>query len=296
MEEAVKRASEMERERAYWSQLPLIQELYKVGWRGWQDLPGAQLIQDLYEWEQGINRQNKNEPSYPKVHSNPYIWKGELAPEQMRDVDIRLYLLVANGIGSTGFSTVQAFLEGNLEARQLINWWHFDEETHEDMKLYAISHRWGVPEDHLLMESEKLRIGLLKEQEQAIDINNIRTVTRFQATRYGPAILAGALMLFERENVWTSQRLRPALQRHYRYTNEDLVFVNVHTFIDIFHVKLGEYLVAKYAKTKEEQELVRAMYQNQKLRQAELSKAFFNKLFAGKTVKLTQDEVDGNVG
>ena len=77
MEEAIKKASDMERERASWSHMPLLEEVYSAGWKEWENMPGAEVIRDLAAWEEGDNRDNRRQPWFPKIHANPYIWSGE---------------------------------------------------------------------------------------------------------------------------------------------------------------------------------------------------------------------------
>jgi hypothetical protein len=296
MEEAIKKASEMERERASWSHMPLLEELYRPGWKEWESMPGAEVIRELASWEEGVNRDNKGEPWFPKIHANPYIWSGELKPEQLREVEYRQYTNVTNSIPSTAFSTVRAYLDGNKELRQLANWWHFDEETHEEMKERVLVTHFGYSKESMQAEARK-QLELLKSEEtKRIGTDTLKAVNRFAALRDGPAILVGGIILQERENMWTSQKSRVALQKHYGYSNDALLFVNIHTYIDVFHVRLGEYIIGKYARTKEEQEMVKLMFKSQKTKQMQRSKDFYDKLFRGENRQITKEDIDGNIG
>jgi hypothetical protein len=133
-------------------------------------------------WELDEDRQYKYEPTYPKSHANQYVWKGVLTPEQLRDIETRVFVIMVSAIGSAAYARAKSF------------------------------------------------------------------------TDY------------------------------------------VHTYIDIFHVKLGECIVSKYVKTKDEQELVRIFYQNQKEKQREMSKKYYEDLFKGNTMKLTAADMRGNIG
>ena len=296
MEDAIKKASEMERERASWSHMPILEELYKPGWKEWESMPGSELIRELAAWEEGVNRDYRGEPWFPKIHANPYIWRGELKPEQLREVEYRHYTNVTNSIPSTAFATVRAYLDGNKELRQLTNWWHFDEETHEEMKEHVLVHQFGYSKEKMQAEAQK-QLALLKNEEvREMDAATLRAVNRFTAMRDGPAILVGAIILQERENMWTSQNSRKALEQHYGYTNDALLFVNIHTYIDVFHVRLGEYIIGKYARTNDDQELVRIMFQSQKMKQMERSRQFYEKLSSGEDRQVTKEDIDGNIG
>jgi hypothetical protein len=131
IEDAVIKASEMERERSRWSQMPLIEELYSAGWKEWQHMPGAQVVQDLVTWENEMNREHKRDPYYPRAHSCQYVWRGEVSKDQLRQIELRRFGSAENGGPTTYFSAVKAHLEGNRELRELCAWWQFDEETHK---------------------------------------------------------------------------------------------------------------------------------------------------------------------
>ena len=243
-----------------------------------------------------MNKEYRDEFWYPKIHSNPYIWKGELQAEELRNIQLRVFMLAANGIPSTAFSTVKAFLDGNKELRQLVNWWQFDEETHEEMLSYVLTSHFGFSHRQLADIANKQLSELKSQKIKDIDKVEIRAVNKFQALRDGPAILVGALMLLERENTWTNQNSARAYREHYHLSNDALVFTNVHTYIDLFHSNLGKYVIGKYARNKEEQELVKILYQTQMLKQMEASKTFYSKLVDGKLPSVMDVTIDGNVG
>jgi len=293
MEEAVKKACEMERQRAYSTQVSLLQEIYSSGWTEWRDMPGGQLVQDLIEWDDGIMRDNRDQPWFPKFFANPYVWNGEVSSEQLRQIELSHFSsLTVNGPTSV-FSSTKAYLDGNRELSELSNWWTLDEQTHEEMHHYQVTKHFGFSEEQLFAVADKKLMELKNEKVRQIDKNMMRTLNKFLALRDGPAILVGVMMLIERENPWTNQNSAKAYKKHYGFTDDELVLTNVHTYIDIFHSRLGQYVIGRYARTAEEQELVRAFYMSQKQKQMENSKVYLDSLFHGKKLEVS---LDGNIG
>jgi hypothetical protein len=296
--DAIKKACEMEVERATWTQLPLLQELYRPGWNEWKNFPGpgADLVLELVEWENGVNKDHKGDPWFPKAHACEYAWKGELSEEQLRYVSLQQYVVASGGGGTPSFAIPKAFLEEKKELMQLIGFWLFDEETHREMIRYSLKSRFKFTDSQITTAFSKQFAEIKSDEMAEINKGTIRTVNRFAAMRYGPAILAGSNLLLERENIWTNQRSAEVFPKLYGFTNDQMVPINVHTYIDLFHVRIGEYLVAKYVQTEEEAEMIRVLFQNQKLVQMERSKLWHAKLRTGEQIKTTKSDMDGNVG
>jgi hypothetical protein len=296
MEDAINKACKMEYERAVWSELPILQEIYAPGWKGWQDMPGAPLVEELIEWEDGLTKDHRDDMSYPKYYNCGYMWKGELSPEHYRKIELSHFTMMANARPCETQPVLNARLAGARHLADVEAWWVFDEEAHEDMKVYSMEKHFGITEDQMFEGVAEQLAQLTKSPKvKAMNKDTVKSLNRFVALRDGPAFLMGASMLAERENPWTNQNLARALIKHYDYNQDELVFYNVHTFIDIYHARLGMYILGKYAATKEEQELVKAFYQSQKLKQMEKSKTYYARFFKGENMNAWKDDINGNI-
>jgi hypothetical protein len=295
LEDAMQKAVEMERERANWSQLPLLKEIYSPGWKEWKNMPGAQLVEDLMEWENGANKDHEGDPWYPKYYNCGYIWKGEVTHDQYRQIELSHVPPLSNNRLGQSYSLVNAISQGFREISDLAAWWTFDEETHEIMFLYSIKKHFGFTEEQLARPINEMQWKLKSEERQKIDKNFVKTANKFVALRDGPALLVGANMLMEMENPWTNRKLAVALPKHYGLTNDEIPQVNVHTYIDIFHTNIGRYILGKYAGTKDDEELIKAFYQGQKQKQWKASEEYYEKLNRGDSMKDYVGTVDGNI-
>jgi hypothetical protein len=211
--------------------------------------------------------------------------------------DIELYSFGPNdnAHNTTNYSVLKAWLGGERDLSDLASWWAFDEATHKEMKLHMLTNHLGFTREQLFSRGDQTRELLKNEKTVEIDKEALRTATRFLAMRDGPAMLCGAMALLERENVWTTQTNWRAYRDIYKFPNEAMVPINVHTYIDLFHVRIGEYIVGKYADTKEKQEMIKTLYQSQKMKQFEMSKQYYGKVLQGQSVSIGLHDADGNM-
>ncbi len=290
LQDAVKKASELEEERAVWSQLPLLTEIYARGWKGWQDMPGADLVGDLIKWWEEDRKANLSKPWYPTPSSCDLVWKGEMSKEEYAEVVLRRFCNVEAGQAGGSMGVANAYLLPNRDVRELALWWIYDEQTHQEMdKILNLA--CYQDETRLLKTAFEFTQKLSKVPETTVTKENLKMMSRFQVQRDGPPLLIGCLMLSEIINPWTNQMAQPALKKHYDFSNDSLAFVNVHTFADYFHIRLGQYMLAKFAVTKELKELCRAFFINTFMVQNERAEELYKELLTGKyKVKLTQDD------
>src|ERR1700730_15892773 len=76
LEDAVGKSCEREYERARFSQLPILQEIDRPGWKGWESMPGAALVQELIKRQDAEISEFRGQMWYPVKYSCPYVWEG----------------------------------------------------------------------------------------------------------------------------------------------------------------------------------------------------------------------------
>ncbi len=291
MQDAIKKASEMEEERAVWSQVPLLPRIYSKGWKEWQDMPGAGLVGDLIQWWEDDRKDSMGLPWYPNPTNCELVAKGEMSLEDYQVCCMRRFCNVEAGETAGAIGLGNAYLQHERDLRELILWWRFDEQTHQEMDKIMNIKLLGIPEEKLLRTAINYTERMAKSPMSPVTKENIKTLNRFQVVRDGPPLLMGCIMLAEIENPWSSQRTRPALVKYYNFPNEALLFVNVHTFIDYYHIRLGQYILAKYATTNELRELCKAFFINTFKLQHERAAELFKEL-SGKKFELTLKKED----
>jgi Iron-containing redox enzyme len=68
--------------------------------------------------------------------------------------------------------------------------------------------------------------------------------------------VVSVLMFAERDLPKPHRIIRQALKREYGFSDAHLNYFDIHSYIDIYHERYGQYIIAKYAKTKQEQKEV----------------------------------------
>jgi hypothetical protein len=290
LQDAIKKASEMEEERAMWSQLPILSEIYAKSWKEWQGMPGADLVEDLIGWWEEDRKANLSYAWYPTPTSCELVWKGEMNKEELAEVTLRRFCNVEAAEAGGSFGVANAYLLRDRDLRELAQWWVFDEQTHQEMDK-VMNLNLFPDEERLLKTAFEYTEKLSKVPVSPVTKENLKLMSRFQVQRDGPPLLIGCLMLAEIVNPWASQMAQPALKKYYGLSNETLAFVNVHTFIDYFHIRLGQYILAKYSVTKELKNLCREFFVNYFEVQNQRAKELYDELLTGKyRVKLTNDD------
>ena len=72
------------------------------------------------------------------------------------------------------------------------------------------------------------------------------------------------------------------LRKHYNVPNRYLTFFDVHRFIDIYHERFGQYLLAKYATTKELQDQAENVFEEMVLREYQSEEKLYSTMRASK--------------
>jgi pyrroloquinoline quinone (PQQ) biosynthesis protein C len=232
-----------------------VRGIRDLGWKGWQDLPGAHIVRDMIEWHNGYIREHSHEPYYLFMHK--LIKAGELSERELRAYYADYYGFVDNmfpweGIVCTRLQELCQTEEkdpvGVREARDLFRAHFYEEAGHEELladfcecalKLDRVKDLY-LPANYL---SAKNR-GYLRAPNDYF--------RKVYADRHFTA--AAVLMFAERDLPKPHRVIRQALKKEYGYPDEYLNYFDIHSYIDIYHERYGQYIIAKYATTKREQE------------------------------------------
>jgi Iron-containing redox enzyme len=296
LQEAVKKAREMERERAVWSQSALLQEIYQPTWRGWREMPGGDMVQELLDYYKEERQTYQGEPWYPRPNRWGYLWDGDERFEDFRTIEFRAAVRNQPGGASTAFSAAKAFIEHQWELSELAVWWQFDEQTHIEMQWEFCVEHLGAKREEILRLTSKFADNLVKMADPIkVTKKNIRSLSATQALRDGPSVLVGCNMLMEIESPWIYQKTVKAIRKHFDFPSESLAFFNVHSYIDYYHMRLGQYILARYADTKELQELCKQFFIDQRVAQCTRTKELYEMAKRG-TLNMSLSKADDSFG
>jgi pyrroloquinoline quinone (PQQ) biosynthesis protein C len=93
---------------------------------------------------------------------------------------------------------------------------------------------------------------------------------------------AAVLMFAERDLPRPHRRIRRGLKNAYGFRDKDITYFDVHSYIDIYHERYGQYIIAKHATTKKLQESVVKLFEQITLARYESEKQFYTTLKASK--------------
>ncbi|MGH2639395.1 MAG: iron-containing redox enzyme family protein, partial [Rhabdochlamydiaceae bacterium] len=144
----------------------------------------------------------------------------------------------------------RAHLAGLREIRDFLAWHLFEETGHNEMladfmegyfKMGRVNEIWPLTDSLLIMKKDRHRYERLQ---------------RFKSLNaQGHFVEIAAAAMFRERILPKGNRLNAlGLRKHYNVPNKYLTFFDVHRFIDIYHERFGQYLLAKYATTKDLQD------------------------------------------
>ena len=90
--------------------------------------------------------------------------------------------------------------------------------------------------------------------------------------------VAAALALYERELPKAFNTLALALRKNYGFSGKDLVYFDVHRYVDIYHSRFGQYIIAKYATTKELQDKAREAFETVTIQSFDIFKNIYENM------------------
>jgi hypothetical protein len=260
-----------------------IQGIRDLGWKGWQLLPGADAVREIIKWHNGFIREHSGEPYYLFLHK--LIKNGELTSDELGRYYSNYYGFVNNmfpweGIICTRMQEMCQLEEkdpvGVREVRDLFRTHFYEETGHEELladfctkalKLDPVKDLY-LPGNYL-RESSK---GYLKASH-----DYFRRV--YSERHYA---VAAVLMFAERDLPKPHRIIRKALKTEYGIADRDLNYFDIHSYIDIYHERYGQYIIAKYATTKQLQEEVGSLFQEITKARFESERAVYDTLKASK--------------
>jgi pyrroloquinoline quinone (PQQ) biosynthesis protein C len=222
-----------------------IPGIYDVGWKGWMNLPYADFAKEARNLDDGLIRDDKEF----SLRLAPMVSRGELSTEQLKIWEAQNFLTVddfAINIVRNVFNNLQ-----NREVRDIILRHASEEIGHAELKadflvgafrMDRVKDVWG--QSDLISKS-------------ATESSDLDTETpQLTALRKESSIAAYAIIPFLERNLPTLNKLMgEGLRKHYGFKSNLLGFYDLHTYVDIYHERLGLYLLAKYASTRKIQEL-----------------------------------------
>jgi len=251
-----------------------------LGWRGWQNLPAADLVKDLIDWHVGFMREHVDLPYYLFFHK--MIEKGELTLDELRSYYSNYYSFVNNMFPWEGYVTAQLQErirverndpEGIREARDLFRAHFYEEAGHEELLADYCKNALGLD------KVKDLYIPALKTEENYLKTNHDFFKIIYRDHHFTEAAV---LMFAERDLPRPHRRVRKGLKAQYGFGNKDIIYFDVHSYIDIYHERYGQYLIAKHATSKELQENVSKLFKQIMETRLESEKRFYSTLKASR--------------
>lgn len=239
--------------------------IYDLAWKEWMNLPAADFVKEMRQLDDTITGESE-EWVY---RCAPLVERGELTMEQLKSWELR------------GFSNVDGFaidivrhvfdnLE-NKEVRDIILRHASEEVGHSEIKadflVNALGYDrvkdvWGTKRPS---NDQRHSVSMVTPAQQKLDKEN--------------PVLSYALIPFLERCLPTMNRMMGiGLREHYGFESKVLAFYDLHTYVDIYHERLGLYLLGKYATTKKEQAMVREAVEESRKARIESNKSAYHNL------------------
>ena len=218
-----------------------IPGIYDIGWKEWMDLSYADWVKDMRKTDDEIINENRQWV----LRLAPLIANGEFSLEQLKEWELQSYLTTDAfpiRIASHAFQNLN-----NKEVRDIILRHVSEEVGHAELKADFLVNAFGMDREKEVWNGKPLVAG---RADMSVED------TTMEALRKENPILSYATIPFmERILPSLNQLMGRALREHYGFKDDILGFYDLHTYVDIYHERLGLYLMAKYATTKLGQEL-----------------------------------------
>lgn len=246
--------------------------IYSVGWKSWKDFPAADFVEKLTVWHNGFITDHRDDPFYPFM--SPLVYNGELTPEELRTNFEHMSGIANLAFYFEGIAHYRAHLAGLREIRDFLAWHLFEETGHNEMladfmegyfKMDRVNEIWPLTDSLQIMQKDRHRYERLQ---------------RFKALNaQGHFVEIAAAAMFRERILPKGNRLNAiGLRKHYNVPNKYLTFFDVHRFIDIYHERFGQYLLAKYATTKELQDQAEKVFKEMVTREYQSEERLYHTL------------------
>lgn len=230
-----------------------VKGIYSLGWKGWQDQPHADFVRALMDWHNGFIRDHSSEIFYPDF--SPAIRKGEPSMDDLRKIFESLLPRATEIFMWEGMAHTKAHIMGAREARDLIARHLFEETGHAEMMFDFVAGAFHLdrvrdlyPLNNPYNFSEPLKKWYKNVQKRNAEGHFLE--------------VAAASMLSERWIPKAYNMIGDGLREHYKIPNQYLTFMDVHSYIDIYHQRFGAYLLSKYADDKDLRQKAEDEYKN----------------------------------
>jgi hypothetical protein len=229
-----------------------VQGIYSLGWKGWQEQPYSEFVRSIIDWHNSFIKEH-SEVFYPDF--SPAINRGEPSMEDLKAIFFSLLPRATELFMWEGLAHNRAHRMGAREARDLIARHLFEETGHAEMMFDFVAGAFNLdrvrdlyPLNNPHNFSEPLKKWYKNNQRRNAEGHFVE--------------VAAASMLSERWIPKAYNLIGQGLRKHYNVPNKYLTFMDVHSYIDIYHQRFGAYLLSKYASTKELQERAEKEYKN----------------------------------
>ncbi|MDW8092076.1 MAG: iron-containing redox enzyme family protein [Nitrososphaerota archaeon] len=225
-----------------------VKGIYDIGWKNWENLPAADFVRELRRLDDEIIRENEEWV----LGMAPLVHKGELNLEQVKLLELENYINIndefALYIAKYAFSNSR-----NREIRDIILRHSAEETGHGELKADFLVQAFNMD---LERDVWNARSVLEREDKEHIKLYNPNDPLK-RLEKLSPP-LAYATTPFLERSLPRQERLKAeGYRKQYGFPAKYLTFFDLHTYVDIYHERLGLYVIGKYATTRELQDLVR---------------------------------------
>jgi pyrroloquinoline quinone (PQQ) biosynthesis protein C len=219
--------------------------IFDIGWEGWKELPAADFVRKLRELDNDITRQNE----MWIMGLAPMIERGELDLAQLKDWALNYFHHV-----DTFAIEIVEYVFDNLadrEVRDIILRHAAEEIGHGELMADFLERGLGLDRNRDVY-------GTKPKHRKMNSILTLETPELRKLLKVSPALAYATIPFFERHLPKQNNMLARGLRRHYGFASNALGWFDLHSYVDIYHERFGLYVIGKFARKKQEQELLQS--------------------------------------
>ena len=217
--------------------------IYDVGWKEWMNMDGADFVKEMRRFDDSIIKENRD----IILRLAPIIEKGELTLEQLKLWELENFLTVDSfpvKIVSNVFENLE-----NREVKDIILRHTSEEVGHGELKADFLVRAMGLDRVRDVWHGKPLISKRINFADPNPAVDELR--------RASPPLAYATIPFCERSLPILNQIMGRALRKVYGFPDGVLGFYDLHTYVDIYHERLGLYIMAKYATNARVRELFR---------------------------------------
>jgi pyrroloquinoline quinone (PQQ) biosynthesis protein C len=221
-----------------------IQGIYDIGWQEWLDLPAADFVKELRKLDDKIIQENYEWT----LRLAPFVHRGEFSLEQLKIMELQSFLDVDNfavEIVSHVFDNIK-----DRDVRDIIMRHASEEIGHAELKADFLVHAFGLDRQRDIWNAKPIVPNAHNWVSAETDVVK-------KLKKLCPPLAYATIPFLERSLPRNNRLMAEGLRKHYGFPSRILGFYDLHTYVDIYHERLGLYVIGKYATTKELQDLLR---------------------------------------